>query len=100
MILIGHFLKAVAELLNSVISLCVFLFIARAILSWVDPNPSNIIVRFIYDTTEPVLRYIRRYIKPIGMLDLSVLVAILVLFFLKTSLVAAMADYGSLLLNP
>ena len=44
----------------------------RIILSWVNPDPYNPIVRFLYSFTEPVLAPIRRLIPPLGgMLDLS-----------------------------
>jgi YggT family protein len=58
----------------------VWIIIARALVSWVSPDPFNPIVRFLYRATEPVLRPIRRRMPgfQIG-LDLSPLVAILAL---------------------
>ena len=94
MILLGHFLNAVGGLLGAVINIFVFLFIARAILSWVSPDPYNPIVQFINNTTEPILSRVRAKIPPMGMLDLSVIVVILLLYFLNTFLVGAITDYA------
>ena len=94
MILLGNFLIAVGHVLNTVIWLFIILLIARAVLSWVSPDPSNVIVRFIYDATEPVLIKARRFIPPLGMLDLSVIVLLLILFFLQAFLVTSMLQYG------
>jgi YggT family protein len=58
----------------------VWIIIARALISWVSPDPFNPIVRFLYRATEPVLRPIRRRMPMMQMgLDLSPLVAILAL---------------------
>ena len=68
------------NLLHMAISIYVWIIIARALISWVSPDPFNPIVRFLYRATEPVLRPIRRRMPmhAIG-LDLSPLVAILAL---------------------
>ena len=96
MILIGHLLLAIAGLLQAVVSFFIFLFIARAVLSWVSPDPSNMIVQFINSSTEPILAPIRRRIRPVGVVDFSVLIAILVLYFAQAFLVESMASYGSI----
>ena len=65
--------------------------ILRFILSWVtlfwSPPPSfDPVIRVAYDLTEPVLRPLRRYIPPVGGLDLSFLVLILLLGFARGQL--------------
>jgi YggT family protein len=61
----------------------IILFV-RIILSWVSmawsPPPSlTPLIRIIFDLTEPVLRLFRRYIPPVGGLDLSPLVIFLII---------------------
>ncbi|MEW6193012.1 MAG: YggT family protein [Bacillota bacterium] len=56
-----------------------WLIIVRVVLSWVRHNPYHPLIRFIYDVTEPYLRIFRRFIPPVGMIDLSPIVAFLVL---------------------
>jgi len=46
MFVIGNFLKAVAIVLNYILSFYMWIVVARAVLSWVNPDPYNPIVRF------------------------------------------------------
>ena len=81
-ILTGNFLEGIAQVLNWGLTIYLYIIIARAIISWVSPSPYNPIVQFLYTVTEPVLRYARRIIPPIGgTLDLSPLIVILVIYF-------------------
>lgn len=69
-----------------------YIIFARAILSWVNPDPYNPIVQFLYRATEPVLYPIRR-MMPFGMgIDVSPLVVILVIYFLRSFLVTTLFD--------
>jgi len=63
--------------------------LVRALISWVSPDPYNPIVRFLVLVTEPVLRPLRRLVPPskLGGIDISPLLAILILQFLKYGLV-------------
>ncbi len=64
------------KLLCEVLSIAIFL---RAILSWLSPGPNNILVGILYQVTEPLLSPLRRIIPTVGMMDLSPMVAIVVL---------------------
>jgi YggT family protein len=88
----SNFLMAVAEVLNLVLTLYMWIIIAAAVISWVQPNPYNPIVRFLYRATDPVLAWVRRYLPPMGGLDFSPLVVILAILFLKKFLVASLVD--------
>lgn len=92
----GNFLQGIAEVLNLALTIYLYIIVARAIISWVSPSPYNPIVQFLYRVTEPVLMYARRIIPPIGgTLDLSPLVVIAVIYFLKTFLVQSIADLAT-----
>ena len=71
MFIIGYFLSALATVLNYVLIIFMWVVIARAILSWVSPDPYNPIVRFIHNVTEPVLYPIRRKL-PVTMVMMTV----------------------------
>ena len=88
MFIINYFFIALANLVNLVIVAYIWIIIARAIVSWVSPDPSNPIVRFLYRVTEPVLRPVRERLPTyqIG-LDFSPMIVILVLYFLKEFLI-------------
>ena len=93
MFIINYFFVALANLVNLVIVAYIWIIIARAIISWVSPDPSNPIVRFLYRATEPVLRPIRRRLPTFQMgLDLSPMVVILAIYFLQSFLVESLRD--------
>ena len=56
--------------------------IVRAVFSWIEPYPRNRIHRLAFDITEPVMRPVRRFIPPMGGLDLSFLVVFFIVSFL------------------
>jgi YggT family protein len=83
MFVLGYFVTAFANLLDLVLIVYMWVIIARAVVSWVNPDPYNPIVRFLYRATEPVLRPVRERL-PIAMgLDFSPMVVLLVLYFLQ-----------------
>ena len=97
MIIFYNMLLGIAQILGMMITLLIYLFVIRALLSWFNPDPYNPIVRFLYSCTEPILSKIRRIIPTrIGMLDLSVIIVILVLIFLQSTVVQSIADYANL----
>jgi YggT family protein len=67
------------NILVTLLHYLIFLIIARALLSWFNPDPRNTLVQLIYYVTEPVLSPLRRIIPPLGMLDLSAFITIIVL---------------------
>jgi len=92
-IITGYYLEGIAQVLNWGLTIYLYVIIARAIISWVSPSPYNPIVQFLYAATEPVLRYARRIIPPIGgTLDLSPLIVIVVIYFLKVFLVNSLLE--------
>jgi YggT family protein len=85
---LGDFLHAVAWLVNYILYAYMWIVIIRALVSWVNPDPGNPIVRFLHQVTEPVLRPIRRRL-PYSPIDFSPLIVILVIMFLQRFLVQA-----------
>lgn len=70
------------------------LLLVRALMSWINPDPYNPIVRFIYQLTEPILAPFRRFVPPVGMLDVSFIVAILVLYLAESVILSIMRSSG------
>ena len=84
---------ALANLLHLILQAYFWIIIARAVLSWVNPDPFNPIVRFLYRVTEPVLRPIRHRLPTLAMgIDLSPMVVILAIFFLDSFLISTLRD--------
>ncbi len=93
MFAVRHLLEAVVEILNLGLTIYMWLIVARAILSWVSPDPYNPIVRFLYSATEPVLDWVRRHVPIVfGGLDLSPILVLLAIVFLQKFLVASLMD--------
>ena len=88
----GAFVYALMEVLLMVIHIVMFLIIVRAVISWFSPSPYNQIVQFLYGVTEPMLNPIRRLLPRTGRFDLSPMVAILVLIFLKLWITRALGS--------
>jgi YggT family protein len=88
MFVVSNFLSALATVFDVVLNLYMWILIGSAILSWVNPDPYNPIVRFLYGITEPVLSRVRR-ILPLrfGGIDLTPMVVILGIVFLRSFLV-------------
>lgn len=99
MFLLSNFLIAAASVLGMLITLYTYVIIARAILSWVGPDPYNPIVRFLYNITEPVLYRVRRTVPFAfaGGLDFSPLIVLLGLYFLQAFLVRSLQDFALML---
>jgi YggT family protein len=84
----GYFLMAAAKVLDIALNLYMWVVVARAILSWVNPDPYNAIVRFIHAVTEPVLSQIRSRIpSSFGGIDFSPIIVFLGVIFLQTFVV-------------
>ena len=95
MIVFGQFLIAIGQLLHWVIVLFYWLLIIHAVLSFVSPDPRNPIVQFIHQASEPILYRIRQKVPPIGMFDLSVLVALGGLLFIDYFIAGSLLKYGN-----
>ena len=100
MFIIGNFLSAVASILDMALNLYMWVIIIRALVSWVNPDPYNPIVAFLYRVTDPVLSAVRRRL-PQAMwstgIDFSPLIVIFGIFFLRRFLVRSLIDLAGAL---
>jgi len=89
MFILSNFLFALARILDIGLTILYWLILIRALISWVNPDPHNPIVQFLYKTTEPILYPIRKFL-PLGLrfgIDISPIIAFLAIMFLKSFLV-------------
>jgi len=96
MILFGQFLIAVGAVLDMILDVFFILFIVRAVASWFSPDPRNPLMQFLSNTTEPVLGRIRAKMPSLGMFDLSVIIAIVGIYFLQIFVAGSLQRYGEL----
>ena len=93
MFVFSNLLTAIAKILDIVLVIFMWIVIARAILSWVNPDPYNPIVRFIHNITEPVLFQIRKRIPlNFGGIDFSPILVLLAIIFLQQFVVQSLYD--------
>lgn len=91
MFVLGNLLGAAAKVLDIALTFYMWIIIARAVISWVNPDPFNPIVRFLNSVTEPVLYPIRRRLPmSSGGIDFSPLVLILAIVFVQSFLVESL----------
>ncbi len=83
-------LVAVARILDLAFNIYIFIIIARALISWVNPDPYNPIVRFLHSATDPILYRLRRLLPFLqaGAFDLSPIVLLLLLSVVQQMLVS------------
>jgi YggT family protein len=93
MFIAGNLLSAAAAVLNMALWAYWWIIVARALVSWVNPDPWNPVVQFLHRATEPVLAPIRRWL-PTGRwgIDFSPLVAILAIYFVQEFLVSSLKE--------
>jgi YggT family protein len=87
MFVLGYFLTALAGVFNIVLTIAMVVVIARAILSWVSPDPHNPIVRIINQLSEPIIFPVRRRVPYFGGIDFSPIIVLMIIFFLDEFLV-------------
>jgi YggT family protein len=91
MFVLGNFIIGLARVLEIVLSIYMWIIIARAVISWVNPDPYNKIVIMLYRVTEPVLRPVRRLIPWRNMgIDFSPIIVMLIIIFLQFFLVESL----------
>jgi YggT family protein len=92
MFVVGNTLHGFAVVVEYILWLYMWVIIARALISWVNPDPWNPIVQFLDRVTEPVLAPIRRLMGWRMGIDLSPLIAILIIYFLQIALVQTLKE--------
>jgi YggT family protein len=96
MFVIGNVILGIARVMGIALNIYMWTIIIRALLSWVNPDPYNPIVQVLTRVTEPVLRPLRKLVPPFrtGGVDLSPLIAILIIYFLEIAVVDTLARWG------
>jgi len=93
MFILANFLIALAQVVDYLLTAYMWIVIGRAIISWVNPDPHNPIVRFLYSATEPVLYRIRRMLPLYaGGIDFSPIIVFVGIIFLQRFLVQSLYD--------
>jgi YggT family protein len=88
---VENFIVALAKIIDLALTVYIWIIIGRALISWVNPDPYNPIVTFLYRATEPVLAPVRRLIPIRGLgIDIAPIIVIMIIYFLQMFLVKTM----------
>ena len=92
MFILSNFIKAVAIVLEYSLQLYMYIVIARALISWVNPDPYNPIVQFLHRATDPVMNRVRKMLGMGGMggIDFSPILIIFAIVFLQVAVVGSL----------
>ncbi len=96
MFILANFISAVARILDVLLNIVYWLVIIRTLISWVNPDPGNAIVQFLYKTTDPILEPIRRHL-PLNFrfgIDISPIIVIFLIMFLRSFLIKSLFDFS------
>jgi len=94
MYLFGYFLQALAGVVHVLLVMVMIVVIARAVLSWVSPDPFNPIVRIINQLSEPLLYPVRRRVPYVGGIDFSPVLVLLAVMFLDNFIVPTLQRFA------
>ena len=93
MFVLGNLIIGLASVVDMLLTALWWLILIRALISWVNADPFNPIVRFLYQTTEPILEPLRRYMPRMA-IDLSPIVAFFLIIFFRSFLVQTLYELG------
>lgn len=95
MYIVANILIGLGQACDILLMLYLWIVIIGALISWVNPDPYNPIVRFLRQATEPVFRWLRRRVPlTFGGIDFSPILVIAAIFFLRTALVKSLIETG------
>jgi len=95
MFIFANLLLAIAHILDIALTAYMWIVIISAVISWVNPDPYNPIVRFLRVVTEPVYRPIRKLIGyRLGPIDISPMIVILAIIFVQKFLVSSLIEFA------
>ncbi len=99
MFIAGNVLEAIATILDTVLTLYMWIIFIRVAISWVNPDPYNFIVQLLSRITDPVLSQIRYQMQKrfgLGMgasgFDFTPIIAIFLIMFLQIAVVGSLKD--------
>lgn len=96
MFVFSNLLFGVARVLDAVLNLYFWIVIVSAVLSWVNPDPYNPIVRILRNLTEPVFYRVRKWMPftYVGGLDLSPMVVLLAIQLCKSVIIQSLYQFA------
>ena len=96
MFILGNLIIGLTTVLDSVLFLFTIIIIASAVISWVNADPRNQIVRIIHNLTTPIFKMVRRKMRTTyGNMDLAPIIVILIIMFIQAGIVPSLYKIGA-----
>jgi YggT family protein len=96
MFVFGNFIYGVAYVIENILNIYFWIILIRAVMSWIQPNPYNPLVRIIYKLVDPVTYRISRIIPTrIGAIDFAPFILMILIIFLQKFLVRSLFELGA-----
>ena len=98
MFLLANLLFAVAQVLDYALWAYAWILLGRVVISYINADPNNPLIRFLYGATEPILEHVREKLPVTsGGFDFSPIVVWLAVMFLQRFLVRSLYDWAQAL---
>ncbi len=95
MFLVANLILAAGKVGDILLTVYMWIIIIAALISWVNPDPYNPIVRFLHAVTDPVLRRVRRLVGfRTGFIDLSPMIVVLAIMFIKYFVIQSLMEFA------
>jgi len=91
---LAHPLIALVSILSGLLTLYTWVIVASALLTWVNPDPFNPIIRILRSLTEPAFNLVRPYVPTVGAIDLAPIAVILGIMFIQQGLLPIIAQFA------
>ncbi len=91
---LGYPLLSAVTIIDSILLIYTFIIIAAAVLSWVNPDPLNPIVQILRKMTEPIMDKLRPYVPLVGGLDLTPVVLVMAIFFVRSGILPVVSQFA------
>jgi YggT family protein len=96
MFVLGNFITGVAFVVDTLLNIYFWIILIRAVMSWIQPNPYNPLVRIVYKLVDPITYKISRMIPTrFGMIDFAPFILMILIVFLQRFLVRSLFDLGA-----
>jgi len=76
------------SIISTALTIYTYIVLARCVISWVAPNTYNSFTKLVYDLTEPPIVAIRKVVPPLGMVDISAFILLILINILNRILYA------------
>ncbi len=95
--ILGHFLKALAQIVHLAIQLYIVIVLVRSVLSWVGGIPPNTLTFILRRLTDPVFRLVHRYLPfaIVGNIDISPIIILMGLYLIDNFLTGVLMSYAN-----